>query len=204
MIRRDWSGLTKSSGTNILKMILKKGDRDDILSTVYTYLETLMDDINNDQVSNSEYVIYKMLTKSLKKYKNISGLPHAMVAERLIKNGHKTEQQLVKHAIPYVICMNRPGETLSESQRAYHVNEFIAPDSGLKIDKNFYIKNQLSNPLGRLLQNIQGINFERIAKILKVSKADLGVNVITGETEIEEEEVSKTFMNKFPENFKFF
>lgn len=91
MIRRDWSGITKKSGTNILSMILKKGDRDDILETVYTYLETLMDDINNDNINSQDYVIYKMLTKSLKKYKNIQGLPHALVAKRLIDNGHKTE-----------------------------------------------------------------------------------------------------------------
>lgn len=188
MIRRDWSGLTKNSGTNILKMILKKGDRDDIIETVYTYLETLMEDINNDKINHQEYVIYKMLTKSLSKYKNIQGLPHVLVAKRLIDEGHKTEQQLINHAIPYIICENRPGEKLSESQRAYHVCEFIHPQSGLKVDKNFYIKNQLSNPIGRLLQSVQGINFERIATILKVSKADLGVNVMTGETEVEEED----------------
>jgi DNA polymerase alpha subunit A len=92
MIRRDWSGLTKSSGTEILKMLLKMGDRDDILESVYTYLESLMESINNNKVNSQEYVIYKFLTKSLQKYKTISGQPHVIVAKRLIDSGHKTEQ----------------------------------------------------------------------------------------------------------------
>mgnify|MGYP000679837499 CR=1 FL=1 len=39
MIRRDWSGITKTTGTEILRQVLMKGDRDSIIEGLYSRLE---------------------------------------------------------------------------------------------------------------------------------------------------------------------
>ena len=111
----------------------------------------------------------------------------------------------MNHSIPYIICENKPGENFSESERAYHVSEFTNPTSLLRIDKHYYIKNQISSPIGRLLSSIDGINFDRIASIMKVSKSDLGVDGNAIDANVQEEDIGeRAFMNRFPDNFKLF
>lgn len=91
MIRRDWSGITKTTGTEILRQILMKGDRDSIIEGLYSRLEQLMEDIEKDKIHYEQYIIHRMLTKTLNKYKSMASQPHALVAKRLIQNGIKTE-----------------------------------------------------------------------------------------------------------------
>lgn len=112
--------------------------------------------------------------------------------------------------IPYIMCEGMPGKKLSENQRAYHISEFLNPEYELKVDKLYYIKNLISNPIGQLLRsidgiNFDGINFEKIAKILNVSKSDIGLNGTKVDFEAQDDEEGKRqLMDRFPENFKFF
>ena len=50
-----------------------------------------MEDIEKDKIPYEQYIIHRMLTKTLNKYKSMNSQPHALVAKRLIQNGFKTE-----------------------------------------------------------------------------------------------------------------
>ena len=76
MVRRDWSGLTKTTGTEILRQVLMKGDRDSIVEGLYSRLEQLMKDLDRDKIHYERFVIHRVLTMNLAKYKSIDRRAH--------------------------------------------------------------------------------------------------------------------------------
>lgn len=167
IVRRDWSGLTKLCGDYLVQQILNiQTEVDDINMNIYNYFISIMADLKAGKLGLDLFIIYKQLTKNLSEY-NDKGQPHVVVAKRMKNTMNYTNEQLVNHFIPYIICEakgNLVGSSFAE--RAYHPDEVRA--QGLKPDIKWYTNNQLLNPVMRLVEHLQGFNQENLEKILEI------------------------------------
>ncbi len=103
IVRRDWSGLTKTSGEHLVRLILASDkDTDEVVSKILQYIRDLKSDLDNNKIPIDSFTIYKQLNKSPDQYKE-KGQPHVSVAKRMLTRGYKNEQ-LLHHFIPYIIC----------------------------------------------------------------------------------------------------
>lgn len=103
IVRRDWSGLTKSSGDHLVRLILSTDkDTDEVVMQIKEYVTRLKQDLDNNKIAMDNFTIYKQLNKSPDLYKE-KGQPHVSVAKRMLTRGYKSEQ-LIHHFIPYIIC----------------------------------------------------------------------------------------------------
>lgn len=172
IVRRDWSGLTKMCGDYLVQQILNiQTDIDDINSNIYKYFADFMSDLKSSRISLDAFVIFKQLTKNLNEY-NDKGQPHVVVAKKMNKQMGYTNEQLVNHFIPYIICEgkgNLAGTSFSE--RAYHPDEVRS--LGLKPDIQWYTNNQLLNPVIRLVEYLPGFDQEKLATLLEIDKHKL-------------------------------
>lgn len=161
-VRRDWCGLTKKAGRELLEIILNKEDMDDVLTDVYSYLETLSKKIKHKKIKLENLVIYKVLKKRPDAYKDKRSQPHVAVADRLITSKKRKLEQLLKHSIGYVIC--KDSNAMSIGERAFHFDEL---KTNKKVpDYDWYLNNQFSNPINRVIEHIHGIDMDRVSKIL--------------------------------------
>lgn len=105
------------------------------------------------QLKYKHFQIQKQLKKKIHEYSESANLPHVKVAKDMVQLFGKTESQLLNHFIPYVITT---GEG-NQADKALHFGEFMQLLKTTKkpqLDFDFYKKNQLINPLERLLQPV--------------------------------------------------
>ncbi len=182
IVRRDWSGLTKRVGDHLVDVILDNTkETEDTLIEIYDYLTNVKAELlKSTQAHDPQFIIYKQLNKNPNQYTE-KGQPHVVVAKKMLAGGH-TVEQLINHFIPYVI-VDEGDPSKSFSERAYHPEE--AKKLKLKPDTHWYINNQLSNPIARLLEYLPGINLEKVAEIL-------GIEVKKLSQELENKEAIQT------------
>eukprot|EP00924_Labyrinthula_sp_SR-Ha-C_P007139 augustus_masked-scaffold_8-processed-gene-10.12-mRNA-1 protein AED:0.41 eAED:0.42 QI:0/-1/0/1/-1/1/1/0/1314 len=182
LVRRDWSLISKRTGTRILDVLLSlKYDKEESVDKIYDILEGLKRELETLRFTNrasadtdepprkyikaeiNKCVITRGVTKSLTQYKGVNpnSLPHIVVARRLAQSG---KLKVASGAfIPYLFCLTPDKKSLP-----YHPEEVLSqPD--LEIDVDYYLKNQIIPPVGRLLHPIEEINMKRIHDILGVT-----------------------------------
>lgn len=198
-VRRDWCNLTKKTGKELLKIMLGKVDHDDIIGDVYSYLETLGNKLKNHKIALKDFIIYKVLKKDPKDYKNLYSQPHAFVADRLIKSKKRTLQQLLNHSIGFIVCKAENENVTSAGARAFHIEE--VQENGYSPDYTYYAENQISNPIHRIIQYLDGIDPDRVAKAIginamKLRNSSAGKdNDLTGKVNF--------FKSRLPQNYKY-
>jgi DNA polymerase alpha subunit A len=175
LVRRDWSPLSKNTGSKILDIILSGKSKDEIIVEIYDELKNVSQAIDNDQIDLKDYAITKQLAKNIDEYNDLKALPHVQVAKRLREQGKRNFQ--IHSFIPYVICL--PKETQDENNntvthkvktivdRAYHPKE-IENDPELKIDKIWYKENQILPVIKRLVQHITEITMNQLCESLEI------------------------------------
>ncbi|GAB6021174.1 DNA polymerase alpha catalytic subunit [Chamberlinius hualienensis] len=160
IVRRDWSGLACDAGKFVIREILSDKQRDQILDEIQSYLCDLKDRIINERIDLQKWTITKQLTKNPEDYNDKKSLPHVNVAVRLNSKGGKQLKQ--GDTVAYVICED--GSNLPATQRAYHLDEL--KNNSLKIDKNYYLSQQVHPVIARLCDPIEGMDGARIADAL--------------------------------------
>ena len=80
MVRRDWCPLSKAVGNYVLGQILSGKQREEVVMSLNDYLSDIGQKMKNNQISLSEYIITKQLTRALSEYSEIKGQPHVAVA----------------------------------------------------------------------------------------------------------------------------
>ena len=175
LVRRDWSPLSKNTGSKILDIILSGKSKDEIIVEIYDELKSVSKAIDNDQIDLKDYAITKQLAKNIDEYNDLKALPHVQVAKRLREQGKRNFQ--IHSFIPYIICL--PKETQDENNntvthkvktivdRAYHPKE-IENDPELKIDKIWYKENQILPVIKRLVQHITEITMNQLCESLEI------------------------------------
>ena len=175
LVRRDWSPLSKNTGSKILDIILSGKSKAEIILGIYEELKTVSKSIDNDQIDLKDYAITKQLAKNIDEYNDLKALPHVQVAKRLREQGKRNFQ--IHSFIPYIICL--PKETNDEDNnnvthkfktivdRAFHPKE-IENDPSLKVDKIWYKENQILPVVKRLVQHITEITMNQLCESLEI------------------------------------
>ncbi|CRG98603.1 DNA polymerase alpha, putative [Plasmodium relictum] len=213
-IKRDFSKISKLIGNEVLKIIFSNKETDvknsslplenDLSEQIHEYLRNVNQRIENDEFDLDYYVITKKLTKNVNEYQEKNSLGHVLVAERMIKDGYNI---CVNKEIQYCVCrsedackfFNKSNEKLSSSQCCFSVSEIKKYD--LKIDKEYYIKNQILSPINRLCQYIEGTSAEKLSSCFNI----FDVKEIKTDKQIEENYLETnvlSLLNESEERFK--
>eukprot|EP00923_Selenidium_pygospionis_P055757 GHVN01097089.1.p1 GENE.GHVN01097089.1~~GHVN01097089.1.p1 ORF type:complete len:1529 (+),score=359.15 GHVN01097089.1:389-4588(+) len=111
IVRRDWCGLTRQVGNEVLKILFSDKDIDKVVESLHDLLTSTNELMKNDAVSLDMYVITKGLSKPPQAYSDAKTQPHVQVAKRLIAKGRSVQ---AGNEIPYVICRH-PSTTTSST-----------------------------------------------------------------------------------------
>lgn len=161
IVRRDWSEISIMAGKFTLDELLSDIPLDERIDNIHTQLEKLRDKLNADEVPLSMLTITKQLTKNPREYQKTAALPHVEVALRM--NATRNKRFKRGDMVNYVICVD--GSDKIAMQRAYHLDE-IKADEKLKVDKQYYLANQIHPVVSRLVKPIEGTDAARIAQCL--------------------------------------
>lgn len=161
IVRRDWSQISVMAGTLVLDSLLSDLPIDERIDSIHAQLEKIRDNINNDDVPLSMLTITKQLTKNPREYQKVQSMPHVQVALRM--NATKNKRFKRGDMVNYVICED--GTENNPMQRGYHLDE-LKNENHLKIDKIYYLANQIHPVVSRLLKPIEGTDSARIAQCL--------------------------------------
>lgn len=161
IVRRDWSQISVMTGEFVLDHLFSDLPLDERIDKIHASLEHTRDNIKKSKVPLSMMTITRQLTKAPKEYVKISSLPHVQVAIRM--NATKNKRFKKGDMISYVICDDGTNEVAT--QRAYHLDE-LKTNNKLKIDKEYYLANQIFPVVSRLLKPIEATNPAQIAQCL--------------------------------------
>ncbi|SCM19769.1 DNA polymerase alpha catalytic subunit A, putative [Plasmodium berghei] len=191
-IKRDFCKISKLIGNELLRIIFSNKEykpsqpnssnislnhsddisiQNDLSEQIHEYLRSVYQRIQNDEFDLEHYVITKKLTKNVNEYQEKNSLGHVLVAERMIKDGYNV---CVNKEIQYCVCRNedalkfynKGNEKLNSSLCCFSVGEI--KKYNLKIDKDYYIRNQILLPINRLCQYIEGTNVEKISSCFNI------------------------------------
>ncbi|KAF9933576.1 DNA-directed DNA polymerase alpha catalytic subunit pol1 [Mortierella alpina] len=167
MVRRDWCGLSQDVSDYVLTQILSSDnqDREQVVENIHNYLRTVGEETRKGLIPLEKFVVNKGLTKAPEDYADAKSQPHVQVALRLKSKGMSIR---AGDTVPYVICVHKDSLAPkgSYAERAYHPDEVPQPESGLMIDFEYYLNQQVHPPLDRLCGPIEGTDATRLADCL--------------------------------------
>ncbi|KAI9025578.1 hypothetical protein DFJ74DRAFT_618536 [Hyaloraphidium curvatum] len=186
MVRRDWCGLSQDVSAFVLDQILSgdEAGKEEIVEKIHTYLRKVGEETRAGLIPIEKMVINKSLTKNVKEYNDAKVQPHVQVAIRMEARGQSAR---VGDTIPYVICV-APGDARDQSiaNRAFHPDEVMKEGSGLVIDYEWYLQNQIVGPVQRLCDPIEGTDSGRIADCLGLDSTKYRASVAMQEFDTDE------------------
>lgn len=170
LVRHDWCDLSHDASEHFLTQIFaaSSSNIDDAVGNVLTFLESLAQQVRNNQVFVGKYVITKSLTKDPSQYPDGKGLPHVQVALHLRRAGRRVRPG---DYIKYVVCKEdrkaADGSQMSGfAARAYHVDEVLRSNGELNIDVEYYLESQVLPPIMRMCDPIEQMEGSRLALAL--------------------------------------
>jgi len=169
LVRRDWCGLSKTTGEIILDRILSGEPKEVVVKAIHDCLETLAVRMRTGEVEVEEYIITKGLNKSIKDYPDAKSQPHLQVAKRML-----TEGKMVNTGdhIPFVIC-NRvaqggvaasstaatgegdKGEAKDGEKKTEAVQPSIQASDPLPYAERAYHPNEVARSQGKLVVDVE-------------------------------------------------
>ncbi|KAI1655077.1 hypothetical protein F4813DRAFT_368545 [Daldinia decipiens] len=162
MKRREYCGLSKEISSRLLNEILSGDETEVSVQRIHEYLREVAGKMREHAVPIPKYIIYTQLGKAPKEYPNADTMPQVQVALREIARGKNVRRGDV---ISYVVT----GDSKSSepvAKRAYTPQDVMKPDSGLKVDVEWYIGKQIFPPVERLCANITGTSTSQLAEQL--------------------------------------
>ncbi|KAJ3293855.1 DNA-directed DNA polymerase alpha catalytic subunit pol1, partial [Borealophlyctis nickersoniae] len=183
--------------TKGLDLIFSNDGREEMLEKIHKYLTTVGEEVRQNLIPIDKYVINKNLTKNPDEYADKKSQPHVQVAMRMKSQGKAAK---IGDTIPYVICQGDGGGLIAT--RAYHPEEVLKDGSGLKIDFEWYLSNQVHPPIARLCAPIEGTDTARIAECLGLDAAKY-YNSVNAASSMEAEELVYTFESQIKDEERF-
>uniref|UniRef100_A0A0N5BY20 DNA polymerase n=1 Tax=Strongyloides papillosus TaxID=174720 RepID=A0A0N5BY20_STREA len=191
IVRRDWSVVAKETGNTVVDLIFSK-NRDELGFEIHSMLGSLKNKLVNNEIPLEKFEIFKQLTKNPTEYNDVKSQPHVSVALRL-NNAGKNHYK-AGDVIKYMICNDGTGN--SATQRAYHKSE-IERNPALKVDIDYYLKQQILPVITRLCEPIEETSQIQIAEALGLDTTGLRRKMYENDNQIDNNDVDATFEQDF-------
>ncbi|KAF9266691.1 DNA polymerase alpha catalytic subunit [Marasmius fiardii PR-910] len=165
MKRREYCDLSKNVSQFVLGQILSGDPTEIVIENIHDYLTSVGQNVRGGQIKLDDFTIHKRLGKDPEAYPKSEGQPHVQVALKMKAKGGNARAGDV---IPYIFCLPEGAESAksAQSDRAHHRDEVRKADSGLKIDYEYYLSQQVLPPIERLCEPIEGTDRARLAECL--------------------------------------
>ncbi|KAI2630828.1 hypothetical protein GGR54DRAFT_584346 [Hypoxylon sp. NC1633] len=163
MKRREYCGLSKEISSRILNEILSGDETEVSVQRIHEYLREIAGKMREFAVPVQKYIIYTQLGKAPKEYPNADSMPQVQVALREIARGKNVRRGDV---ISYVVTGDSKATSEPVAKRSYTPQDVMKPDSGLKVDVEWYMGKQIFPPVERLCANITGTSTSQLAEQL--------------------------------------
>ncbi|CAL6070504.1 DNA_polymerase [Hexamita inflata] len=150
LVRRDNCQLVALTMKGALERLLIDGDKD----SAVRFIKSVVQDLVTERIDMQLLVISKAYSQSMDNYKNASQ-PHLTVVTKLKERGYTVK---IGDRIQYVIVRTTDKELYKRSENPQYVIQ-----KGLAIDTDYYLHQQLENPLARLFKDILGGGDEKAA-----------------------------------------
>jgi DNA polymerase elongation subunit (family B) len=159
--RRDNAPIVKDIFGGALDILMEKRD----IRPAQEFVKDMLVRVLKNELPMEKYIITKQLRDD---YKNPDQIAHRVLADRMGERDPGTAPQ-VGDRLPYIYVANRKDEK-KQGDKIEHVDYVRA--KGLKPDTEFYITNQIQNPVAQLfalsIENLEGykpkINYEKMWK----------------------------------------
>jgi DNA polymerase alpha subunit A len=172
LVRRDWCIQSKDTGRYVTEQILSGQDSEVVVQNIYSHLEELAKKMRAGELPLEKYVITKGLNKHPNDYPDANTQPHVQVAKIMLQNNRAVN---VGDHIPYVITAPLEEEndqaplsnkTPSVTERARHPEEILRSGGILKPDIEWYLSQQILQPIRRLCEPIDEVSHQILAQKL--------------------------------------
>ena len=147
-VRRDWCELTSDTMGQIIEIILKHND----LKEAVKYFRDVVKKLLDGQISIDKLVITKTITKKPESYVGVQ--PHVEVIKKMMQR-NVLDLPGVGDRIGYVIVKGTQLLSKRAEDPAY------VKETGIKVDSQYYINNQMLPPLERIFGAI-GVDREEL------------------------------------------
>lgn len=157
--RRDNAPIVKDVFGGALDILMEKRD----IRPAQDFVKDMLIRVLKNELPMEKYIITKQLRDD---YKNPGQIAHRVLADRMGERDPGTAPQ-VGDRLPYIYVANRKDEK-KQGDKIEHVDYVRA--KGLKPDTEFYITNQIQNPVAQLfalaIENLEGykakVNYEKM------------------------------------------
>ncbi|KAJ3888202.1 DNA polymerase family B-domain-containing protein [Lentinula edodes] len=182
MKRREYCTLSKNVSQFVLERILSGEATEIVVEQIHDYLTSVGENVRGGTYQLDAYVINKRLGKNPEDYPKAEGQPHVQVALKMKAKGGNARAGDV---IPYVFCLadGEQSTKTSQSDRARHRDEVRRVGSGLTIDADYYLSQQILPPVQRLCEEIEGIDRAHLAECLGLDVSKYRGYAATGSSE---------------------
>jgi DNA polymerase elongation subunit (family B) len=159
--RRDNAPIVKDIFGGALDILMEKRD----IRPAQDFVKDMLIKVLKNEMPLDKYIITKQLRDD---YKNPEQIAHRVLADRMAERDPGTAPQ-VGDRLPYVYVANRKEEK-KQGNKIEHLD--YVRDKGMKPDTEFYITNQIQNPVAQLfalaIENLEGYrpkqNYEKLLK----------------------------------------
>ena len=157
--RRDNAPIVKDIFGGALDILMDKRD----IRPAQTFVKEMLLQVLQNKVPLEKFIITKQLRDD---YKNPSQIAHRVLADRMEERDAGNAPQ-VGDRLPYIYVENRKSEK-KQGERIQHID--YVREKGLKPDTEFYITNQIQNPVAQLfalaIEQLEGYipknNYEKL------------------------------------------
>lgn len=169
-VRRDRAVVAKEAGEKILSMIMG-ADKEisETVQNIHAYLKELSELVNKDELPREKYLISKQLNKNPEEYRDTKGIGHVTIALRLNSDPNRARKLRAGDVIEYVICTDESSE--SANQRGYTLEEMSTGGTALKIDKDYYLCQQIYPAVSRICDKLPFTNAYAIAEAMGIESS---------------------------------
>jgi hypothetical protein len=167
--RRDNAPIVKDVFGGALDILMEKRD----IKPAQEFVKQKLVEVMENKLPLEKYIITKQLRDD---YKNPAQIAHRVLADRMAERDPGTVPQ-VGDRLPYIYVANRKDEK-KQGDRIEHLD--FVKEKNLKPDTEFYITNQIQNPVAQLfalaIENLDGYvskqNFPKLFQELLESGLD--------------------------------
>jgi len=157
--RRDNAPIVKDVFGGALDILMEKRD----IKPAQEFVKKMLVEVLGNKLPLEKYIITKQLRDD---YKNPAQIAHRVLADRMAERDPGTAPQ-VGDRLPYIYVANRKDEK-KQGDRIEHLD--YVKEKTLKPDTEFYITNQIQNPVAQLfalaIENLDGYsskqNFQKL------------------------------------------